>query len=260
MSGRYHHIFREPEGADTAVLLLHGILSAPQYFRFLLDDIPQNYAVSGILLEGHGGEPAGLAGTDMQAWKRQVQAQYRRLSAKYPHIIIAAHSMGTLFALQLAAERPEQIRTMLLLDVPLYAHLTAYGAFWGAMIGAGMQPEPQDARAFAMREAYSIRRDMQPMQYLRWIPRYCELFREMKRTRETLHRVTVPCTAFQSANDELVSLRTLPLLKAVPSIRLHVLRESSHFYYPAADEERILRAWRKMLQIKQNDQSRGSAS
>ncbi len=260
MSGRYHHIFRDPEGADTVVLLLHGILSAPQYFRFLLDDIPQEYAVSGILLEGHGGEPAGLAETDMQAWKQQVQAQFRQLSAAYTHIIIAAHSMGTLFALQLAAQHPAQIRAMLLLDVPLYAHLTAYGAFWGALIGAGMQPDPQDARAFAMREAYSIRRDMQPLQYLRWLPRYRELFREMKHTRGTLHRVTVPCTAFQSANDELVSLRTLPLLKAVPSIRLHVLRESSHFYYPPADEARILRAWKRMLQFKRNDQGRSSVS
>lgn len=260
MNGRYHHIFRDPAGADTVVLLLHGILSAPQYFRFLLDDIPQDYAVSGILLEGHGGMPAELAETDMQAWKRQIQDQYRQLSAKYPHIIIAAHSMGTLFALQLAAEHPAQIRAMLLLDVPLYAHLTAYGAFWGALIGAGMQPEPQDARAFAMREAYSIRREKQPLRYLQWIPRYQELFREMQRTRGLLHGVTVPCTAFQSAKDELVSLRTLPLLKAVPSIRLHVLRDSSHFYYPPADEARILRAWKRILQNKRKDQGRGSES
>ena len=98
--------------ADTAVLLLHGILSAPQYFYFLLDDIPQEYAVAGVLLEGHGGSAEGLAQTDMQAWKQQVSEQFSRLSAQYPHIIIAAHSMGTLFALQLAAEHPAHIRSM----------------------------------------------------------------------------------------------------------------------------------------------------
>ena len=254
MNGRYHHIFRAPAGADTAVLLLHGILSAPQYFRFLLDDIPEQYAVSGILLEGHGGDSEALAVADMQTWKRQVQEQYRLLAGQYPHIIIAAHSMGTLFAIQLAAAHPVQIRSMLLLGVPLYAHLTAYGAFWGALIGAGMRPEPQEARAFAMREAYSIRKEPQPLQYLRWIPRYQELFREMQHTRELLHCMNVPCTAFQSAKDELVSLRSLPLLKANPAIRLHVLRESSHFYYPAADEARILRAWRRILNIKREDQ------
>ena len=112
----------------------------------------------------------------------------------------------------------------------------------------------QEARAFAMREAYSIRKEPQPLQYLRWIPRYQELFREMQHTRELLHCMNVPCTAFQSAKDELVSLRSLPLLKANPAIRLHVLRESSHFYYPAADEARILRAWRRILNIKREDQ------
>lgn len=255
MNGRYHHIFREPAGADTVVLLLHGILSAPQFFRFLLDDIPQEYAVSGILLEGHGGETDELAEADMQTWKQQIHAQYRRLSAKYPHIIIAAHSMGTLFALQLAAEHPAQIRSMLLLDVPLYAHLTAYGAFWGMLIGAGMKPKPQHPRVFAMKQAFSLRPTGQITHYLQWIPRYQELFGEMKHTREQLYRVTVPCTVFQSAKDELVSLRSLPELKAVPSVRLHVLRESSHFYYPPADEARILRAWKRVLNPKRNNQS-----
>ena len=256
MNGRYHHIFREPEHADTAVLLLHGILSAPQYFRFLLDDIPQEYAVSGILLEGHGGSTASLAETDMQSWRRQVQAQFAHLSAKYPHIIIAAHSMGTLFALELAAEHPQQIRSMLLLGVPLYAHLTAYGAFWGAMIGAGLKPEPQEPRAFAMRESFSIRPDRRILPYLCWLPRYQELFCEMRRVRGILPRVTVPCTVFQSAKDELVSLRTLPLLHADPAVRLHVLRASSHFYYPPADEARILRAWRKMLRTNGSNQGK----
>ena len=254
MNGRYHHIFRAPEGAETAVLLLHGILSAPQYFYFLLDDIPQEYAVAGVLLEGHGGSAEGLAQTDMQAWKQQVSEQFSRLSAQYPHIIIAAHSMGTLFALQLAAEHPAHIRSMLLLGVPLYAHLTAYGAFWGAVIGAGMQPEPAQPRAFAMKQSYSIAPDRRPECYLGWIPRYRELFREMKRTRGLLHRVTVPCTVYQSAQDELVSLRSLPMLAAQPAVKLHVLRDSSHFYYPAADQARIVRAWRRMLRRQNGNQ------
>ena len=91
--------------------------------------------------------------------------------------------------------------------------------------------------------------------YLQWIPRYRELFREMQQAREQMHRITVPANVFQSAKDELVSLRALPLLHANPAFRLHVLRESSHFYYPAADEARILRAWRRILKANRSDQS-----
>ena len=245
MNPRYHDIICARPGAKTAVLLLHGILSAPQYFRFLLDDIPQNYAVSGILLEGHGGEPADLAGTDMQAWKRQVQAQYRRLSAKYPHIIIAAHSMGTLFALQLARRYPERISRMLLLGVPLKVHLKPFGAECSLLAACGMHL--QNPKRSAMQHAYSILPDCNPLHYAGWIPRYKELFDEIEAVNAVRMENRVPCAVYQSAADELVSLDALPLLQQMPAVRLHVLRYSTHFYFPPQDQERILRCWRHML-------------
>lgn len=253
MNGQYHHIFRDPPGADTVVLLLHGILSAPQYFRFLLDDIPQQYAVSGILLDGHGAPAKAISGTNMQIWKAQVHGQFRRLSAQYRHIIVAAHSMGTLFALQLAAEHPKQIRAMLLLGVPLAVHLTPFGALCSAAVGSGYHPAPNRfPRAYAMQQACSILPDYRLWRYLPWIPRYLELFAEISRTKNILHRVAVPCAVFQSAHDELVSVRALPQLAAHPSFQLRVLRESSHFYYTTADEARIRGAWRKMLRCNQH--------
>ena len=259
MNGQYHHIFRDPPGADTVVLLLHGILSAPQYFRFLLDDIPQQYAVSGILLEGHGAPANALSKTNMQIWKAQVKEQFQRLSAQYRHIIVAAHSMGTLFALQLAAEHPNRIRSMLLLGVPLAVHLTPFGALCSAAVGSGYHPAPNRfPRAYAMQQACSIRPELRFWRYLPWIPRYLELFAEISRTKTMLHRVSVPCAVYQSAHDELVSMRALPLLAAHPSFRLHVLRESSHFYYTPTDEARIRRAWRRMLCRHQNLRGKSS--
>ena len=259
MNGQYHHIFRDPPGADTVVLLLHGILSAPQYFRFLLNDIPEQYAVSGILLDGHGAPAEALSETNMRIWKSQVQEQFQRLSAQYRHIIVAAHSMGTLFALQLAAEHPKQIRAMLPLGVPLAVHLTPFGALCSAAIGSGYHPVPNRfPRAYAMQQACSIRPDYRFWKYLPWIPRYLELFTEISRTQKKLHRVNVPCTVFQSAHDELVSVRALPMLAAHPSFRLHILRDSSHFYYTPADEARIRRVWRKILRC--NQYRRGKTS
>ena len=39
-----------------------------------------------------------------------------------------------------------------------------------------------------------------------------------------------------------VDTEILPLLDEMPSVRLHVLRQSSHFYFPPQDQERILYA------------------
>lgn len=239
-------ILREPEGAETAVLLLHGILSAPQYFTFLLDQIPPEYAVYGILLDGHGDTPDGLAKTDMRIWKRQVSDCMQVLTKRYDRILIAAHSMGTLFAVQLGAAYPEKIHAMLLLNIPMRIHLTPFGAVCSLLTACGLILK-RHARAAAMKQAYSISPDARLWRYLRWIPRYLELFREIRRTRPLLQKLRMPCDVFQSARDELVSLRSLRILAAHPNLRLRVLRHSSHFYYPDKERARILRVWQKML-------------
>ena len=248
MNTPYQHIIREPEGADTAVLLLHGILSAPQYFDFLLREIPPEYAVYGMLLDGHGGTPDGLAKTNMHIWKQQVAVCMQQLTGRYRRILIAAHSMGTLFAVQLAVQYPDQVQSMLLLNVPVHIHLTPFGAVCSLLIACGYIPK-RHARAAAMKQAYSISPDGHLLRYLRWIPRYLELFREIRRTRPLLQRLTVSCDVFQSARDELVSLRSLKELARHPHLRLRVLRNSSHFYYTDADRARILRCMRRCIRI-----------
>ncbi len=245
MSRQYHDIIREVQGADTAVLLLHGILSAPQFFDFLLPAIPEQYSIYGLLLEGHGGTVNALCHTTLMRWEEQNRVLMARLTAKYKRIFIAAHSMGTLFALRLAEQYPQQIAGMLLLNVPLFPQLSLYGAVGSLLIACGYQPESPRGRA--MQKAFSIAPDARLWRYLGWLPRYAELFEEIRRTRPLLQRLRVPTFAYYACKDELIAQRTLPLLHAAPHIRLGVLRNSSHFYYAPQDQSRILRVWYKMM-------------
>lgn len=245
MNPRYQDIICARAGAKAAVLLLHGILSAPQFFDFLLPEIPSDLSVYGILLDGHGDTPEALAHTSMQKWKQQVHDLAAELTARYGQIIIAAHSMGTLFALQLARQYPEKISRMLLLGVPLSVHLTPFGA--GSALLAACGYEPEAPRLSAMQHAYSILPDRNPLHYAGWIPRYQELFDEIDAVNAIRMENRVPCEVYQSASDELVSPDALPLLHEMPAVRLHVLRSSTHFYYPPQDQIRILRCWRRML-------------
>ena len=245
MNPKYHDIICERAGADTAVILLHGILSAPQFFDFLLPEIPEHISVYGILLAGHGAEPEALAQTAMRQWKQQIRELMRKLLPRYPKIIIAAHSMGTLFALKLAAKYPAQIRQMLLLGVPLSVHLTPFGAYCSLLAACGLHP--RDPKLSAMQYAYSILPDCNPLHYTGWIPRYQELFDEISAVRAMRMHVRVPCEVYQSAEDELISADALPLLETMPAVRLHVLRHSSHFYFPPQDQNRILHSWRQII-------------
>lgn len=241
MKLQYHHIIRENPDADTAVILLHGILCAPQYFDFLMSEIPDTFSVYGILLDGHGAETDGLAHTSMQRWKQQTEELMQRILPQYQNIIIAAHSMGTLFALELAAKYPEHIRKMLLLGVPLRVHLTLSGAARSVAAAFGFRAKRPLGNA--LQNAYSIQPDRNPLHYIGWIPRYLELFREIRAVRKRCRDIRVPCEVYQSAKDELVSLRALPLLAEMPAVKLHVLRHSTHFYYPPQDMARVLSAF-----------------
>ncbi len=242
----YHAIRREPPHAQTAVLLLHGILSAPQYFDFIMPEIPAEAAVYGILFEGHGGQISGIAQASMDHWKSQVHEAMQALSSRYRNIIIIAHSMGTLLAVQTAREFPARLRRMILLDIPMYVHLTPDGFAHFTATGLGLEIA-QDARAQAVHEAYSLEPDSHVLRYAAWLPRYAELFREIVRTRRMMNEIRVPCDIFQSRHDELVSMRSVRCFLGNPNLRVRVLHKSGHFYYADDDRKTILRAVRRCM-------------
>lgn len=223
-----------PHETDTAVLCIHGILGSPDHFRVLAQEIPQEFAVYSIRLCGHGAGVDAFAAVSMRAWRHQVRKVLKQLEQRYAHLILVAHSMGTLFALQAAVRNPTQIAGLFLLGVPLCPHVTLRAVTEALRVLFHRTP-PQDAWANAARDAYSIQPDCRLWRYLRWIPQYVGLFVEIARTRRVLACVTVPCIAVQSARDELVSMRSMRHLRRNPRIQCVVLRHSGHFYAPPAD-------------------------
>ena len=41
-------------GADSAVLFIHGILGTPNHFKEFIPLVPKEYSVHNLLLDGHG--------------------------------------------------------------------------------------------------------------------------------------------------------------------------------------------------------------
>lgn len=83
----------------TEVVFIHGILGKPDFFDFLRPCIPADgFHTVDILLEGHCATPQDFARASMARWRGQVDATVQRLRADGRRIVIAAHSMGTLFA------------------------------------------------------------------------------------------------------------------------------------------------------------------
>ena len=232
----HEEYIRDVSGGDTAVLFIHGILGTPDHFRGLIPLIPESWSVHNILLDGHGGTVQDFAKASMQAWKEQVRRETETLAGRYENIIIAAHSMGTLLAIDAALAFPNQVSRLFLLAVPLKIFVKP-SALSSSMKVVFNRVSPDDGVALAAKEAYSIMPSKRLWNYIKWLPRYLELFREARAAQSVVGSLQLPCRVFQSGKDELVSRRSCEFLKRNPEITLSVLTNSGHFYYEQADFE-----------------------
>lgn len=234
----HREYIRAREGVDCVVLLIHGILSTPRFFDRFLSAIPQEWDVYNMLLDGHGGTVKDFSRTSMDRWKEQVEDRLTQLCARYKRVVVMGHSMGTLLSIG-AAPRHPRVEAMLLLDVPLRVRVkwVMIPRALKAVFGSIDESDPVEA---ATRSCAGIRLTRRLWQYPGWIPRFLELLRLCRETREKVGDMAVPCHVFQSRLDELVSPRSSEYFGDNPHITHIMLEQSGHFYYPEEDMARIM--------------------
>lgn len=224
-------------GAKTAVLFMHGIAGTPDHFRNLLPLeplIPQEWSVYNVLMDGHGRQVEDFAKSSMAKWKAQVMGIFDMLCSTHDRVIVVGHSMGTLFAVQMALRRPEKVPFIFLIASPMRVGVKLYGAVNLIRLSFGLLDQNDPVQA-ATSQVSSITQTWKSWKYIGWIPRLIELLDEMKYTESLLPKLEVPCIAFQSKGDELVSCRSCKILRASGRVEVHGLRHSTHFYYAPKD-------------------------
>ncbi|MBQ8808699.1 MAG: alpha/beta fold hydrolase [Clostridia bacterium] len=224
---------------DCAVLFIHGFLGSPDFFNQFISQIPENYVVYNMLLCGHGGEVTDFANASMKLWKSQVKYTMSVLAEKYNKIAIVAHSMGTFFAMELAAAFPGQVKALFLLGSPLKIFVRPIAVTNAAKLLFNLFSE-HDYTFLCYKNAVGVRLNMRFWEYIGWIPRYAELFRESRRARKTIKKVNVPCYIFQSQHDEVVSIKSIKFIPEKENIFTTVLKNSSHFIYSDKDFQKII--------------------
>lgn len=227
---------------NTAILLIHGILSSSKHFDFLLPHIPADLPCHDLLLDGHGGTVDDFSHTSMKKWKAQVSLTVQQLLEVYDDLIIVAHSMGTLFAIREAIDHPDKIRHLFLLQVPLHPWLKAKYGLFAVLMPFGIIP----AAAQPMYDDCSVKLTRKLWKYILWLPRFLELFAESYATGKILHQLRVPCSVFQSKQDEVVSLRSHRDLQKHPHYQLTLLENSGHYCYSPEDTALLLEAFAKI--------------
>ncbi len=234
-------------GATKAIVFVHGILGTPRHFDAFVSLVPEEISVWNLLLDGHGKAVRDFANTSMDKWEAQVREAVADLARTHERIYIVAHSLGCLLSIGEALGEPK-IAGMFLLAVPLKLFLRP------KMVTNSMKVyfnrvRPHDGPGMAAKRCCGIIHSRNIFLYLGWVPRFLELFRKIRETRDLLPSLTVPCVAYQSAKDEMVSRRSAQLLRSNPHICVEELPHSGHFYYDPADWELLLKAFSDFIRL-----------
>lgn len=235
------------ETADIAILFIHGIVGTPNHFNEFVALVPPRFSVYNLLLDGHGKKARDFAKSSMKKWESQVESTINLLLKTHKEIYIVAHSMGTLFAIEQAVKN-DKITKLFLLASPLKIALKPV-AFKTSIKVHFNKHNLNDAMTQAALKCYSIAPVKNPFIYLTWTPRMLELFKKSKETRETLKKLNTNCKVYQSANDELVSSKSIEFLKQNPKILIKELKNSYHYYYDENDFEFLLKEFENTINI-----------
>ena len=243
----HKEFIRYNPGSRLAVLMIHGIVGSPDHFAPFLATVPESVSVYNILLDGHGKAVEDFASTSMEKWKNQVKTWLKIIFDRHEQVLLVAHSMGTLFALQAAIDHPDKIPALFLLNVPTRPHyppatmVASVRVAWGKVI-------PGYRRAFEMQNASGVTLSRNYLKYISWIPRCAELLSECRRIRLLLPELNVPAYTFQSRQDELVAFRSVKDLEGHPYIKNTVLEKSGHFAYRQEDLPMLQQALKELIE------------
>ncbi|MBE7002141.1 MAG: hypothetical protein E7421_05565 [Ruminococcaceae bacterium] len=234
------------DGAATAILFIHGIVGTPNHFNEFVSLVPASFSVYNLLLDGHGRSVKDFSKTSMKKWETQVTSVVEELSFTHERIYIVAHSLGTLLAIDQAIKN-NKVCKLFLLAIPLRLSIkpkmpiNSLKVFFDKI-------RWDDYEALAARNCYGIEKDKNPFHYIGWIPRFLELFKKIRQTRQTVKLLNTTCLVYQSGKDEMVSSRSVKCFENKPNVLVNVLHNSGHYFYSKQDFEFLLTEFNNMLE------------
>lgn len=220
------------------VAFVHGILESPMQFSDMGNAVADMCDTVFLLLPGHGKTGKDFRESSMKEWKSYFSDEIGKLRKNYDEIYIVAHSMGCLLSVLEAVKNPAKICGLFLIANPLVISVNNQGLKNAFRVAYNMAYKKDDACEF-IEKAYSVS-DCKLTDYPMWIPRYRELIKESKKTRNLMKKLTVPTFNVFSMHDEFVSLDSADYLAGVKNYKLVILEKSGHFYYTQYEREKII--------------------
>jgi carboxylesterase len=226
------------ESSDTVVVFVHGIQGSPLQFDFLVHGLNGLYSIENLLLPGHGQTVREFSRSGFTQWQNYVDERVKKLHKEYRNIILVGHSMGGLLSAWTAKFYPEYIRGLFLMSVPLKIHVR-YSYITNGFTAVFSKNDKDEVIA-AARRGNSITAS-NPFHYLAGVLLYYELLRKSKSTRAVLQELRLPIVLVHSADDEIVSGRSLQYVSEKQNIQVVIVNNAGHYHYSQEAKEQIIR-------------------
>lgn len=113
---RYTYFRAEVEPAAPPILLLHGFGASIGHWRHNLTVLGQHHTVYALDLLGFGASEKAAANYSLDLWVEQVY-DFWRTFIRHP-VVLVGNSLGSLVSMVVAAQHPEMVRGVVMLNLP----------------------------------------------------------------------------------------------------------------------------------------------
>ena len=222
-------------GRPLGVLLVHGFTSTPDSLRAWAESLAaRGYAVEVPRLPGHGTTWQEMNRTRWEDWYAEVDRTFGQLRSRTDAVVVGGLSMGGGLSLRLAADRPEELAGLALVNpacnvdrkdtklLPVLKHVVP-----------AMPPIAND-----------IKKPGETEHAYKWTPLKAahSMLQGYAGVRRDLARVTAPLLIWRSVEDHVVDPSSARIIAASVSSRdfeERLLTDSYHVATQDNDAERI---------------------
>jgi carboxylesterase len=228
------------DGHAPCVVALHGFGGTAAEIKPLVDAIATaGFAVDAALLAGHGARVEQLQETGFDAWVDGASRRLLEARRRYGRVVLLGFSLGSLVAMQLAAEDPEALAGLVVLGnaLTLAGSMNVPFSIWArtgwpipdAYLLKPTAGDAVDPAALRMLVTY----DRHPLKAA------YEVYRAGPRVRAAVGRITCPALILHGRRDHVCSWRNARWLAehiGSRDVSVRIFERSAHVL--ACDGER----------------------
>ncbi len=204
--------FLHSPDSDTGVLLIHGLMAAPEEVREWADFLHQKgLTVYAPRLSGHGTSSKDLSARSYHDWLDSVDRGQAILKTCCRKILIAGFSTGAGLALQSVILKPHDFKAVISVSAPLQFRRFS-SRFAEALNGFNHLCKSLGLNNLS-REFMTNDADNPHINYLLCpVSAFVEVKKLMRIVRKSLHAIDIPALVIQAGNDPKVAPQSGPAI------------------------------------------------